>query len=1051
MPAKDRIQDIYTLSPLQEGLLYHNLVTDAGSYVVQTAYQLQGQISPQLVEQSLERLFRRYDILRTAFVHEGLSKMVQVVLKERVPDMHYGEIEREDDIDGFIENYLEQDRLRGFDLAKDVLMRVALFRTAQGAYTFIWSYHHILMDGWCTAILIREFNEIYRALLQGVEPQLPAVTQFSAFIQWLEKQDKAAAQSFWKNYLAGYETPSRIPGAAPATPAPFVHREVVNVLDASMQARLQEVCLEHKITMSTLLQTAWGLLLGRYNDCRDVVYGTVSTLRPPGIRGIETMVGLFINTVPLRLCWQANDRFADLAIAHQQSSLETRSFEFCSLADIQSNSYLHNNLFDHLLVISSAPALGVPAAQGGEGGAGISSVRSLEQVNYPFSINITHASELTIRFTYNARVYRQEMVNRMAKNFIGLLEQIAGNPMIAVSSINCISTGEQEGLMKMGLGPVRTYTGTIDSLFAAVAARQPEAIALQTPEGGISYQELHHNSTTIAIGLESRGLRPGAPVALLCQRSASWVTGLLAIWKAGGVYVPLERAHPDNRLEFILSDVGARFLLTDEAESQRLPEYTYQRINIDQPDRKIYPYGTCCAGSKEDSLAYLIYTSGTSGQPKGVPITQANLVERILWHNEFLDVDAQDRMLQFASLAFDASLVELLMPLLAGGCLVMMQDEVRTNVSSLVRYMDEAQVSMAILPPAYLRLMDRAPLPFLKKIISTGEAAALEEMIWYGRDCSVYNGYGPTEACVGASFHQVCSSAAADYRLHRNIPIGQPFANTVIRLLSANGQLMPMGAEGEICIGGPHLTQGYWHQPDLSSEKFMLDPYGIPGQRLYRTGDLGCWNENGELEYRGRLDEQVQIHGIRVETAEIEGVIKNFEGVQDAVVRLWKEENDVHLAAYIIESQSIDLDALRAALQKDLPYYMVPNSLQVLSSYPLTANGKLDARALPKPAPRAESTRMEPQTASEKNLALLWEKILEKRIGITDNFFTSGGHSIKGIKLITLIEKEFKVVLTLENIFQYPTIQSQAKFIDATLWVSAVPAGRTGEVESLII
>jgi amino acid adenylation domain-containing protein len=1062
MQANNNIRDIYTLSPLQEGLFYHSLTDKSGAYLVQTSYQLQGDIDIEKIQQTISLLFDRYDILRTAFVYKGLKKMVQVVLNERKPDIFFADISGETDRQAAIDAFLEKDRLQLFDLSKDVLMRFALLKLEDGMYEFIWTYHHILMDGWCTSILISDFSEIYTSLVNGKKPELGPVTQFKEFIVWLESRDKETSLQFWKDYLHGYEEPAHIPGGTPFSGKKYDHREVVEFCPASLLENLEKLAVKQKVTLSTVLNTAWGLLLAFYNDKNDVVYGTVTTIRPPAVKGIDAMVGLFINTIPIRMTHNSTDSFADLLHAQQQAALQTREFDYCSLADIQALSYLRNRLFDHVFVISNASAANSGTTlQTDEQTAGAKRIRvadtkSREQVNYDFSVNVSIAGEMILRFTYNSAVYNESFIRRMATHYLKILSLACQMPGSSLSAWQLIDNSEKLQQLQLGTGPVRQYPGIIDELFNKSVQLRPDKPALIDTGKVLTYQQLSDKSMVLAIELCGNGLKPGDNVCVLCKRSADWIIALLAVWKAGAVYIPLDPAHPDTRLHHIIEDTGAQFLLTDEENFQRLPGTTVTRFNFNKSGGKIYPFGTTCTGASKNSTAYIIYTSGTTGKPKGVPVKQESITDRICWHNEYLEVDENETVLQFASIGFDASLVEILMAFATAGTLVLAPDEIKNNSALCTDYIASKKITLAIFPASYMKLLNSSGMPDLKKIISTGEAALLEEMIGYAAGRSVYNGYGPTETCVGATFHKLKENLFDSYRLSGGIPIGRPFSNTIVLILNAEKKLMPAGAEGEVYIGGIGLTNGYIGQPALNEEKFITNPYSlVAGERLYRSGDKARWNEEGELEYRGRIDSQVQIHGIRVETTEIEKTIKLFPGVSDAFVMLWKDDAGVQLAAYIQESYPVDMDELKSSLQSSLPYYMVPSWLQIIDIFPVTSSGKIDKQAFTKPVFNSNQQEFAlPVTATQKKLCQVWEDILETGpVGIHDNFFTSGGHSIRGIKMITLIEKELQVVLTLEKLFRYPTVEALARLIDATRWVNTPVSEpeNANEIESMII
>jgi amino acid adenylation domain-containing protein len=1043
MQTKDNIQDIYSLTPLQEGLFFHSLADKHSSaYFIQTAYRLNGSVQPGFVQQSLQILFQRYDILRTSFVFEGLKRLFQVVLKERQPDFYFEDISQVEDKEAFLNDFRHRDRMRSFELDKDALMRVSLFRLGEDVFEFVWSHHHIIMDGWCTGILIREFSEIYNSLCESRPYQLAPVNQYREFIKWMESRDKLSAAKFWNNYLEGYDEMAQLPVPGLKGDKGYNNQEFLLTLPENLTASLQKMGADCQVTLNTILQSVWGILLSWYTNKQDVVFGTVVSIRPAEIAGVESMIGLFINTLPVRIKINPSQSFTDLIQVSQQLALEAESYQYSPLADIQAGSLLKTQLLDHVFVLGNYPVAEQVAGIGKEMQASqsgprveISNITSHEQVSYNFSINISADKEIKLRFNYNAEVYDGAYMERLARHFYLIAEQVVQNSSRPVGQLQLLTMTETLDLLKAGNGRVEKYDGTIDSIFAARAAATPDAIAIISQEGQLTYRQLNERSTMLAVALQNMGVEAGNYVGVLAGRSADTVISLLAIHKAGAVYVALDPSHPTERVRHIIADTGIGVLLTTSSYVFDIDYFDGKIFALDLQMDSLTATGEQPRGSQRKDTAYMIYTSGTTGLPKGVPIRQESITDRILYHNDYLGISESDKVLQFASVSFDASLVEMLMALLGGGILVIPEDRVKQDVDAMQSLIAAAGVTTAIFPPAYLKIMNRHPLPGLKRIISTGEAAILEDVLWYAREKDVYNGYGPTEVCVGATFHQIDAALANEYRSTGSIPIGQPFYNTSVFVLDQQLRLMPAGIAGEICVAGIGLSEGYLNQEEATRTKFMANPYstGDNDRWLYRTGDIGRWNVNNQLEYLGRRDEQVQIRGIRVELSEIEQAICRHSKVKEAAVQVWQDNAHTQLVAYLVQADDISTDELRKFLKAFLPEYMIPGHVMIVESLPLTAGGKTDRKQLPKPVfGESASNFTAPVSDTEKALCRIWEEVLGySPVGLNDNFFEIGGHSLKATLVISYIYREMNVRIDIGQVFDSPTVALLAPVVEA--------------------
>ena len=1041
MQAKENIQEIYSLTPLQEGFLFHALANkNSDAYFMQSSFVIEGKMQEDFVVETLNVLFKRHDILRTSFVHEGLKKAFQVVLKERKPVCSFNDIRQysaNEQVE-ILENFRQEDRNKKFDLTHDVLMRVAVFQINENKFEFIWSRHHIIMDGWCMGLLMKEFSEIYEMISHNVSVNLPAVGQYRSFVKWTEKQNKAEAQSYWKGYLDNYSKTASLASFNQTLDAntDYSNREKTVIFTKAETLEIKKFAVKNQVTLNSLIQTVWGIILSKITDSQDVVFGTVVSVRPSEIPTIENIIGLFINTLPVRIKYEAEETFLELVKKVQSENLNKENYQHCSLADIQSETSLKQNLLTHVLTFDAS------IEREDENNLNPKSFKIVDakvfaQVSYPFSIVVVPNNHLTIKFNYNGNSYPDSYVESIANIFGYLFRKVLKFPEMVVEDFQILSYDTQQELLRQYSPEFKSGYSQLSlwEMFEASVKQNPENVALITQERTYTYAQLNQKIDRMANYLSKEmEVCAGEVVGVWHQRNAEALISMWAIWKAGAVYLPLDVKLPNERVQFLLKDSKAKAIITEstflfdivdfegkifatDLQMESLPEVEFEGIR------------------EAKDLAYLIFTSGTTGEPKGVPIRHLSMVNRALYHIEALSIKPEDKVLQFASLSFDASIIETTMTLLAGATLVLAEDSVKVNTDLLSKFIDNQGVNIAILPPVYLREMVNESLPTLNRVITTGEKANLEaSLIWAKAGKTMLNGYGPTETCVGATFHKIDPARENEYRLNGSIPIGKPFSYTRCYVLDSQQRLLPEGTIGEICVSGVGLSEGYFQRKDLSNEKFVNNLFSgdVADSMLYKTGDLGRWNQNGELEYIGRKDEQVQIRGIRVELGEVENQIKRIEGVVESLVIAKEIEATTTLIGYVILAHNQTVTGIRKELTNFLPHYMIPTAWVTLNTFPLTSNGKIDTKALPKPdwSWQQMSAYVEPQNETESTLQTIWQEVIGKnQIGIKDNFFDIGGHSLKATQLVSRVYRELNVQLDINDVFEYPTIEELANRI----------------------
>ncbi|MCB9280800.1 MAG: amino acid adenylation domain-containing protein [Lewinellaceae bacterium] len=1057
MLKTQNIQDIYRLSPLQEGIYFHSL-SEAGSsaYISQKVFKVKGELKVPMLSKGLGLLMERHEALRTVFNHKKADVLLQAVLRTREPEFHFedwaglasGEAEAR------LAEYAAGDRERNFDLGRDALLRVAAFRLAPGEYGIIWCHHHIILDGWCGNTLLQEFITIYQQLAEGLSPDLPAVPGYRKFIDWIGNQSKDAALDYWRGYLADIEPGSKL-FTEGAGNGDYLNAELELNLGGDFSDRLRNAANFHKLTVNRWLQTVWGILVGKLTGSDDIAFGQVVAIRPAEVPGIERIMGLFINTLPVRIRFAQSASFLETAAGLQSDQLRQESFNYLSLSEILSLPNDGARLIDHLFIFENFPGVNPeeePEADpaGGRALPDAEIISGFSQTNYDFNLIVLPNRDITIKFNFNARSVPAGKIEALRSHFKHILEQSVRDPLLPLQSVALITGAERKDLLERNPPRlVRPEPLHLLTIFEQNAERYPGATAVTDMGRNYTYAGLDTLSKRIAGWLQSvGGISPGDRVGVCQDRSVYSVACMLGIWKAAAAYVPIEPGLPAERIAYIAEAAGLKQILSAKAlltSGTVLPDLAVAVEDLIDQDHS--PVDT---QADPRSTAYIIFTSGTAGIPKGVPIRHESLADRILFHNRYIGIGKEDRVLHMAALAFDASLVETGMPLAAGGQIVIAPAAVKQNLSKLAQLMENHGVTAAIFPPAMLRLIaQESDFPALQKIISTGEAVLAEDAAKLLSARSVFNGYGPTESCIGATFHRLEAGRLEEYREKSGIPIGKPFENTAVYILNPYLELVPDGFTGEICIAGIGVADGYLQDPDLTAKKFVNNPFArnVFEQTLYRTGDLGRWNRLGELEYLGRMDDQVQIRGIRVEPAEIAWQLRRVDGVEDAFVQAVRKEDRVQIVAWWTGDKHLRATTLRKQLSVALPEYMVPAVFIRMDAFPLNAAGKVDRRKLIIPDPDSD-VGIQGQgslTPAEQLLCGLLGEILNKQHTTAgSDFFALGGDSIKAIQLVSRAYRN-GFDLTVRDVFDHPVIGEMAlqmKPLRASIPQDAV----TGEV-----
>lgn len=1027
------IEDVYMLSPLQQGLYFRWLSDpDSVEYFIQTSYTIKGELDIQALEESYAAIIKRYAILRTFFTEEIDDKVLQIVRKDMAPDFRHIQIRTGDDVD--VKFYREADRARGFNLHKGPLMRFTVLERGADVYEFIWSFHHILMDGWCGSILIKEFFQIYNGKINGKSVDLGRVYPYSGYINWLSKLNSKLSLNYWKTYLASYDTTSVLPKKVMGANQPYQTRTKSVVLDTQLRKAVKEYSISNSITENTFVSTVWGLLLALNNATSDVVFGSVVSGRPPELKGVEGMIGLFSNAVPVRVKIAEDINFNELTRAVQQHAINGAQHHYVQLAEIQAQSVLGRDLFDHILVFENFPVQKIIEEGINDKSAkkqlSLMSFVTFEQSNYDFTLTVLPAETMIFRFSYNGSVYDSLEMEQLAEQFLTIIKQVLDHSSINLHQLEYVSLEERKKLL-YDYNPVYT-TAQQDLLIPELIKKQalstPDAIALSAERSKISYRQLDEKSNRLAYYLKSTyAVKPDFLVGVLLDRSIDAIIAILGIWKAGGAYVSIDPDYPESRRDFILKNTGLELVITQTEHLFKLESYEHAVFAIDlQLDGLEISIDENQGFPEAKDLAYVIYTSGSTGRPKGVMIDHGAISNTIHAQQEIFQLNTADRGLQFASLSFDASVWEIFMILTTGGCLYLATEEEKKDPELLEKMIRENQITIATLPPAIFRHLHTENLRSIKKLITAGESAIVDKSKEFAAYGLFYNAYGPTESSVCTTVYQWNGKDLNT----ESIPVGKPIRNTSVYILNHQGNMVPTGVVAEIYIAGRGLARGYLNQPGLTKEKFVSNPFH-PGTKMYRTGDLGRWLADGNIEFLGRADDQVKISGYRVELGEVENNLMQHTGVDVAAV-IYDAESKM-LTAFYCGNKALTNDELRGFLSHNLPVYMIPSAFVHLEEFPITSNGKTDKKklaAMERFAKESVAEYERPVNLLEQLLVDIYAEVLfKKQVGLNDDFFALGGDSIKSIQVVSRL-KQKGYSLKIQDVLSFPVVKDLVKRID---------------------
>jgi amino acid adenylation domain-containing protein/non-ribosomal peptide synthase protein (TIGR01720 family)/FkbM family methyltransferase len=1045
----------FALTQNQRSLWFvHHLDPGSAAYNLAFAARTSAQLNSRIFENALREVVDRHPSLRTTF-HQAKEEVIQRV--HQTTETFVRDIDATSWSDADLNRQLEEEAAFQFNLEQGPLLRVALFQCAGSVSVICLCLHHIIADLWSLALLMHELTLLYAAKIAARPLQLPLPGfNYRDYAKWQKEEVLSAAQeeqlfSYWSRELGGELTILNLPTDQPRPPVQtYAGARRSFRLSAELSQRIKRLSQEKGATPYMTLLATFQVLLSRYSGQQDILIGSPAAARNR-VRWSE-VVGYFVNPVVLRARLHGNPAFSEFLTQVRTAvlgALENQDYPFLNLVQrLQiERDPSRSPLFQAMFVFEKTLFLekeGISAFALAETGVQVE-FNGLALEPIPLQ-NRVALFDLTLMmseikgafcgsFQYNTDLFEEETVTRMVQHLEQLLLAIVDSPETTVGHLPMLTEAEQKQVLEQMNGMEETISPLcIQEMFQLQVEQRPDAIAVVFEEQSLTYQELNSRANQLGHFLRGCGIDAETPVAICCARSLELIIGVSGILKAGGVHVPLDPAYPADRLRWMLSDTEAPLLLTGQQTDLKFSETPCRRLRLDTDWKKITDASTANPppSAVPKNLAYIIYTSGSTGGPKGVAVSHAGISALVETQRQNLGIGPNSRVLQFSSVSFDACIWEIVMALTSGAALIVRPEDARGG-RVLQDEMVRQSVTHATLPPSVLGTLEQGDNLISQCLIVAGEPCSGELASRWSKHRCMVNAYGPTETTV-------CATMSGPLSAERIPPIGSPILNTEVYVLDQRMEAVPVGIHGELYIGGISLARGYLKQPQLTAEKFVPSPFRKEeGARLYRTGDLGRWRSDGNLEFIGRVDEQVKVRGHRVEPGEIESALLGNKGVRQAVVVVREESGEKRLVAYWVrrgEGQGPSVRQLRSHLGERLPDYMIPSAFVRLEDLPLTPNGKIDRKRLPAPECGAGegSSRVASHTPVEEIMAGIWAEVLKvESVSAEADFFELGGHSLLAMQVMLRTRMAFGVNLPLAALFEAPTVQELAKRVEAGL------------------
>ncbi|MEE1281872.1 MAG: amino acid adenylation domain-containing protein, partial [Acutalibacteraceae bacterium] len=1034
---KGSVDKIYGLTPLQEGMLFYNLQSEqTTSYVLQEVFKISMSMNIENIQKALALLSYRYEVLKTAFISKNVVNPKQVVYTERIPEFECIDANANE-----VATIVHNDLVRGFDLENDTLLRVKLIRLGENECKIIWTMHHIITDGWCLQLLFNKFMEYYVSLEKStfeeikhnIESEKAEQGEFSEYIGWLEKQNPEKATQYWKNLLAGYENTTEVKPMLIPEPCESQMNRVVVSMTTDVTENLIKLAELNDTTISNTLETACGIMLHRYIGSNDAVFGKVVSGRNAEINDIDNIVGLFINTIPVRVNAEEEITVSELLKKQQKQSNASSDYDYCSLADIQSLTQQGADLIKVIYVFENYNS-GLNTQEGSENELqqAVSAEESREQTTYPISISgYIEDGQLCVAVMYNPNEYCENEINIMLAHLEKICEEMSLYPDKPVNKLDSITQYEKDLIFGSFNDTLAEYPKdkTVVDLFEEQVAKTPDKIAVVIENESITFKELDEKANILAGKLRKLDIHTDEFVSVITERSIEMIIAIIGVIKSGAAYIPINPNTPDERIQYMLNDSSSKAVLVYKANIEtEIPVLDLSEDNF--WDDKCFDNSET-AGT--NNLIYCIYTSGTTGKPKAVMVEHRNVVADIAQFTRRFSIDSEVRSLQQASFAFDMFVEEFYPAICNGGTVYIAPADMVPDAERLCDYINNNKITLVHISPLLINEVNRLNnISTVKTLIVGSDKLKLDYIsnIIKG-ETEIWNGYGPTETTVVETSFLI-KERGKNGKVHNNytaVPIGKPVDNSAVYILNGD-KLCGIGIPGELCITGDGVTRGYLNMPELTAEKFVDNPFGEG--KMYRSGDLAKWLPDGNIGFLGRIDDQVKIRGYRIELQEIEKHFKKIDGVIDAAVIARENSNgEKSLYAYYVAEYEVESVVVSKELAKYVPAYMIPPYMMQIDAMPMNRNGKLDRSALPVITVRTEKEYIEPRTKTEKIVCNMFAEILgAEKVGATDNFFDLGGHSLRATRLVNSLQVETGVRIALKDVFANPTVEQLAEIID---------------------
>ncbi|MBU3188238.1 amino acid adenylation domain-containing protein [Clostridium bowmanii] len=1033
------IENIYPLTPMQQGMLFHSLYnTTSDAYCERMVMILDGEIDVELFKKSVAYITRKFEVFRTAIIKNGLNSPVQVVLKEVPSSFNYYNSEEG--------NYeLEKDNLSKFDFENAKLSNISLVKLGVEKYKFIWNFHHIILDGWSVAIVLEELFKCYSKKRSGIYIESKSEGNYAELFSWLRNKDKELAKEYWSEVLYGYNTAVTIPNEKVSSK--FDLQEMDFYLSEEQTNSLKEIASFNNVTFSTAVQVLWGIILQKINNTNDAVFGTVISGRPKEIKDADKIVGMFINSIPVRVETLENNNFIDLINAFQEQLVKSQEFGYYPLYEIQDSCELKDNLINHVVAFENYPVNEKMKNEFKKETFGfeIKDVVMREHTNYQFGVVFTPGTKLKINISYNKNAFDDKNIKDVLKHYMYLVDTVIKEPRTPINRISITNKEEEEKILKVFNQEVIPNTENVIGLFKRQVKTNPLAEAVNFEESKINYEELDVLSNGVCNSIINSGVKIGETVAFMCDRSLNMAVGVIGIMKSGSVYIPIDALLPSDRIKFMFEDSNVKLVVADKNNLEKAKELgikviEIESIEVESIEVKQDLFGEVAITNESEDLvntepienrllevgenAYIIYTSGSTGKPKGVLVSHSNLGSSIKWRKEEYKLEVSDNVMQLFSYCFDGFMTSFFTPLVSGSTVVLVSEKNAKDVVALRKIIKETKITHFIAVPALCLAIYEDITPeqaeTVRMVTTAGDRLigdVIKNVKRVNSNTELINEYGPTECSVVATAkrniqNMVCSS------------IGKPIAGTTVYIMDKNGNLMPEGIPGEIVIGGNGVVVGYLNREELTKDKFVYNPYF--NGKIYKTGDKGRWLSNGEIEFLGRMDNQIKVRGYRIEPQEIENMLETIDGIKTVAIKLIEGE----LCGYYTSDLIILESDIKEKIRKFLPEYMVPKNVMKINEMPITSNGKIDYKNLPEIEKSIIIKGLKPETLKEKQMWEIWKVVLDHDdFGINDNFFDIGGNSLKVMSLHSKIDKIYPGIIELADLFSYSTIKKTCDYL----------------------